>query len=50
MGKIDLVSTSAGDPGVSFVLTPFVKLEENLHFSKAFNFESDEDAEFEDIE
>lgn len=50
MGKIDLVSTSAGDPGVSFVLTPFVHLEENLHFSKAFNFEETEDAEFEDIE
>lgn len=48
MEKIDLVSTSAGDPGVSFVLTPFVQMEENLYFSKAFNFDGDEDSEYED--
>lgn len=48
MGKIDLVSTSAGDPGVSFVLTPFVEMAENLHFSDNFNFEEDEEAEFEE--
>lgn len=48
MGKIDLVSTSAGDPGVSFTLTPFVEMYDNLYFSESFNFDEDEDAEFEE--
>ena len=48
MGKIDLVSTSVGDPGVSFTLTPFVQMYDNLYFSESFNFDEDEDAEFEE--
>ncbi|ALN97864.1 hypothetical protein Bp8pS_185 [Bacillus phage vB_BpuM-BpSp] len=36
LGRISLTSTSAGDPGVSGVLSPFLKLPEdaNMHFTK----------------
>lgn len=39
LGKIDLVSTSIGDPGVSFTLVPFLKLGENNHFESEFNLD-----------
>lgn len=32
--RIDLASTSNGDPGTNFSITPFCQLHENMHFSK----------------
>lgn len=32
VGRIDLLTTSSGDPGCSGSLVPFVKLSDNLHF------------------
>jgi hypothetical protein len=49
MGKIDLVSTSAGDPGVGFVLTPYFEPKEFLHFTDSVDMTSvDEDMEDEE--
>lgn len=41
----DLVSTSAGDPGVSFVLVPFLHLEKDMHFTEKFELNPDEEIE-----
>jgi len=34
LGKIDITATSTNDPGTTFSLTPFVKVNENLYFSE----------------
>lgn len=39
LGRIDLISTSAGDPGVSFTLVPFLKLAKHNHFVEDFNLD-----------
>lgn len=42
-GRIDLLASSAGDPGVSFELVPFLHLYDNLHFTEEFNIEMKEE-------
>lgn len=34
LGRFDLCATAASDPGVSFTLTPFCDIYENMHFTK----------------
>ena len=34
VGRLSLLSTSAGDPGCSGTLVPFLKLTDNMHFTK----------------
>lgn len=48
INNIDLCATSAGDPGISFSLTPFVKLEDNMHFTKKASYSSFSDIRYED--
>lgn len=42
-GKIDMTATSAGDPGVSFTLVPFLELYDGLFFSEKLAFTQDEE-------
>lgn len=43
LNRIDLVSTSTGDPGVSFVLTPFLHLYKDMHFTEKIDLSLVED-------
>jgi len=45
LGRFDLCATAASDPGVSFTLTPFCDIYENMHFTKEPSY-----AEFIDLE
>lgn len=50
IGKIDICSTSAGEPGVSLTLSPFCNLYNGLHFTEDPNINYNSDMTFDDEE
>lgn len=43
LGRLDLISTSTGDPGVSFTLVPFLHMYKDMHFTEEIDLDLVED-------